>query len=59
MNDVWKFHIRKSKMWASAPFAMMVVMGLGFGVLSDWLINNRYVNVVTMRKVCTNVGKLS
>ncbi|KAJ3625026.1 hypothetical protein MTP99_018605 [Tenebrio molitor] len=56
MNDVWKFHIRKSKMWASAPFAMMVVMGLGFGVLSDWLINNRYVNVVTMRKVCTNVG---
>jgi hypothetical protein len=46
-------------MWASAPFAMMVVMGLGFGVLSDWLINNRYVNVVTMRKVCTNVGKLS
>ncbi|XP_068915035.1 sodium-dependent phosphate transport protein 1-like isoform X2 [Tenebrio molitor] len=54
MNVVWKVNIRQSGMWAAGPFVIMIITGVGFGFLSDWVVNYHLINVATMRKVCTN-----
>ncbi|XP_068915030.1 sialin-like isoform X2 [Tenebrio molitor] len=56
LDDVLKLPLKVRQFWVTAPFLFMVMAAVGLAVLSDWAINKEYVNVVTMRKACTNVG---
>ncbi|XP_068915033.1 sialin-like isoform X5 [Tenebrio molitor] len=58
LDDVLKLPLKVRQFWVTAPFLFMVMAAVGLAVLSDWAINKEYVNVVTMRKACTNVGIL-
>ncbi|KAJ3620243.1 hypothetical protein MTP99_004210, partial [Tenebrio molitor] len=56
LSDVLKLHIGDRGIWTAIPFGVMIVTGFVMAILSDWAVNSGLVNVVMMRKVCTNIG---
>jgi vacuolar-type H+-ATPase subunit I/STV1 len=58
LSDVLKLHIGDRGIWTAIPFGVMIVTGFVMAIISDWAVNSGLVNVVMMRKVCTNIGKV-
>ncbi|KAH0816464.1 hypothetical protein GEV33_006327 [Tenebrio molitor] len=58
LSDVLRLHIGERGFWTTIPFAVMIVTGYVMAIFSDWVVNSGLVNVVMMRKVCTNIGKM-
>jgi hypothetical protein len=58
LSDVLRLHIGERGIWTAIPFAIMIVTGFVMAIFSDWVVNSGLVNVVMMRKVCTNIGNM-
>jgi vacuolar-type H+-ATPase subunit I/STV1 len=58
LSDVLKLHIGDRGIWTAIPFGVMIVTGFVMAIISDWAVNSGLVNVVMMRKVCTNIGNM-
>ncbi|XP_068914586.1 putative inorganic phosphate cotransporter, partial [Tenebrio molitor] len=56
LSDVLRLHIGERGIWMAISFAIMIVTGFVMAIFSDWVVNSGQVNVVMMRKVCTNIG---
>lgn len=56
MADVLKFDIAKNGLFSSLPYVAMWIMSILFGILSDWMIKKKILNVTTCRKVFTTVS---
>lgn len=55
--QVLKFKVLANGIFSALPYIPMWFASLGSGVLSDWLINNKYISITASRKLFTTIGR--
>lgn len=56
LSDVMRFDVEKNGLYSSLPQILNFFTAMGFGVLSDFCINKRYLSVRNTRKFFTTTG---
>lgn len=57
MNDVLRFSIKKNGLLTSVPYAVLWIVALITGCLSDFLIKRKTLGITYSRKLFTSIGK--
>lgn len=57
MNDVLRFSITKNGFYSSVPYAVLWIVALFTGLLSDVMIKRKTLNITNSRKLFTSIGK--
>lgn len=57
MNDVLRFSIKKNGLLTALPYTVLWIVALSTGVLSDYLIKRKYLNITNSRKIFTFICK--
>lgn len=57
MNDVLRFSIKENGLYTSVPYAVLWVVALCTGFLSDVLIKRKILGITNSRKLFTSIGK--
>lgn len=58
MSDVLRFAIKENGIYSSLPYAVMWIVSIATGFLSDWLISNRKMTITNGRKVFTAIAAI-
>lgn len=56
-SDVLNLPVNENGFYSSLPFAMMWVVAIGTGFLSDFVIHRNYLSVTSVRKLFTFISK--
>lgn len=56
MSDVMKFNVKENGFYSSFPYVLMWIVSLCCGVLSDWLITKKIINITNSRKLFTSIA---
>ncbi|XP_065355487.1 putative inorganic phosphate cotransporter [Calliphora vicina] len=56
LNDVMQIPIKKNALFSSLPFALMWIISIIAGIVSDALIKNEYLSITVVRKIMTTAG---
>ncbi|XP_064213676.1 sialin [Tribolium castaneum] len=58
LEVVLKYNERESLLISSLPFLPITVILILSGFLSDWIVRNGYINLITVRKVFSTIGMM-
>lgn len=56
LSDVMRFDVERNGLYSSLPQILNFFSGMGFGLLSDYCINRKYLSVKNTRRIFTTTG---
>jgi len=56
MSDVLRFNVKENGFFSSLPYIAMWISTLATGVLSDWMIERKYLSITNVRKLNTTLS---
>ena len=58
MSDVLRFSIKENGLYSSMPYALMWIVSISSGVLSDWLVTTGSISITNARKLFTTIASV-
>ncbi|KAM7352154.1 uncharacterized protein ACRADG_004794 [Cochliomyia hominivorax] len=59
LNDVMQIPIRTNALYSSLPFALMWIISIIAGIISDYFIKHEFLSITVVRKIMTSVGAIA